>query len=94
MTFNSYGYFEYGPTSAEILRLRREVEDMEDDSLLEEVMDSPFRNEEVEALVARVLFTGEELTEAEREKLIGYYILLHCEEDVDLERGEEVGFDE
>jgi len=87
MSHNSLGFFEFGPISAEVMRLRLEVEDMDDESLVQEAMDSPFPDEDIEAIVAMYMFLGAPLVEFERKKLIGYYILLHCIEEVDIDGG-------
>jgi len=87
VTFNQYGYFEYGPISGDMLRLRKEVEDMTDDELINEVSYSAYQSDDLDEIAMKFAFTEEALTEDDREKLIGYYILLHCHNDLELERG-------
>jgi len=81
---NSYGYFEYGPMSDEIRSLRAEVEDMEDVHLINEALDVPFENDEINDIVGKFMFNGDALTEEDREALIGFYILMHVKQDLEI----------
>lgn len=86
VTFNQYGYFEYGPISGDMIRLRKEVEDLSDDELINEVSYYVYQNDDLDEIALKFAFTEEDLTEEEREKLIGYYILVRCKVDLELDR--------
>lgn len=61
--------------------LLREIIDMEDDSLIDEIIDICFTNHvDVDRIVSDYYKYGNELTEIERNILYTFYILAHGEE--------------
>ena len=72
---------EYMETWYEYNTLMKQVCDMRDDTLVEELMHCNFyETPDIDDIYAKFMKEGE-LTEAERTKLLGLYVLIHCEEE-------------
>lgn len=73
------GLFFYTPLHYEIQGLRKEVEYLQDNLLVEEVMYYYYDNKEVDKVIYKYT-TDVALTEEEREILINYYVLCKLED--------------
>ena len=85
MNNDVYGMFDYAPISYEIFRLRKEVEDLNDEVLIEVISDVYLFAHEIDDIIAKFAFTGVPMTPDEREKLIGFYILANIDADLEID---------
>jgi hypothetical protein len=74
------GYFFYTPLYFEVTGLRKEVEDMSDEDLIDEVAElNYFENKPVDRIIGRYI-VDPKLSEKDREYLINFYVLFSSED--------------
>ena len=74
------GDFFYTPLWFEVSSFRKQVEDLNDEDLVDEILDMVFFDvPTVNAITEQYLITGY-LTYSEREYLINFYVLFSCED--------------
>ena len=66
----------YSDIYLEVNTLKLEVEDMDDEYLVNEVRDNFFTGKDIQTIIDN-FYKINKLTKKQREKLIGFYILLH-----------------
>jgi hypothetical protein len=81
--------FHYTPLYYEVNGIRKEVEDMQDDYLVDEVSYLGEDNEEIDSILYDFI-TVPRLTEKDREKLIWFYVLCSIEDYLVIDKNGEI----
>ncbi len=75
--------YEVSDILVDVWTVRLEVEDMENESLISELLEDPYDNDEINRITHN-FFKHEFITEKDREKLIAYYVLMYCDSDIEI----------
>ena len=81
--------FHYTPLYYEVNGIKKEVEDMQDDYLVDEVAYLGYDNEEIDSILYDFIVVPR-LTEKQREKLIWFYVLCTIEDYLVIDKNGEV----
>lgn len=74
------GNFFYTPLWFEINSFRKQVEDMEDEVLVDEVLDLVYFDIPIVARIIEKYLSSGKLSRHDREYLINFYVLFSCED--------------